>query len=75
MKLERQVCSLELSQSLKNLNVEHESAFTWVESHFVGDTRDYFENRSWTLRYGRPQFDLDERPLRADHLVSAFTVA
>ena len=61
MKIEYQVCSLELSQKLKDLGVPQESLFYW--------TPDF--NNDFDLIYGEPTSGWQRKGAR----VSAFTVA
>ncbi len=64
MKLEQQVCSLELARKLKKLGVKQDSLFWWVE---------IMENYKWTgeyeLEYEIPDYQ------RKTRSISAFTVA
>jgi hypothetical protein len=67
MKLEDQVCSLELAQKLKKLGVKQESMFYWVPSAMPNDPPS--QNYIWS-----PYFDQDGQEV-CDDDVSAFTVA
>ena len=60
MKLEDQVCSLDLAKRLKELGVKQESAFYWEDS--------YFHPGNWSL------FKSEGEP-RMNANVAAFTVA
>ena len=64
MKLEQQVCSLELAKRLRDLGVKQDGAFFWVEPCGGGE---------WILRDDE-SFD-HMASLAADDYVSAFTVA
>ncbi len=63
MKLEQQVCNLELAKKLKELGVKQESYFTWV--HW----RDDSEDDGWDVYH----FDNPSHTMGVDY--SAFTVA
>lgn len=65
MKLEEQVCSLELSKRLKELGVSQESYFTWVTGENVLDKKAYAHLVSGVQDY----------PLGWLDTYSAFTVA
>ena len=65
MKLEQQVCSLELAQKLKELGVKQESLFYWTYSNMFG-------NITFYLQYF-PEIEGGYDGLEND--VSAFTVA
>lgn len=60
MKIEQQVCSLELSKKLKELGVKQESYFAWVNI----ETHDPYIMPSYTEHY---KFD--------DYMISAFTAS
>jgi len=47
MKLEDQVCSLELAKKLYDLGFEHESHFWWAESHLTFRVTSTPMNRNW----------------------------
>jgi hypothetical protein len=70
MKLEEQVCSLELAKTLKELGVKQESAFWWVEGDLV-----------YRGEWGGPSDDASKRMEQKEldeymhALFSAFTVA
>lgn len=65
MKLEQQVCSLELAQKLKELGVKQESYFAW-NKFGSGEKGDDFE---WSIK------PVSEYRLASDRNCSAFTVA
>lgn len=70
MKLEQQVCSLELSKSLKELGVKQESAFVWRHWRYNGQV---------VLDERRPEYK-DYAPHRrmlpqTSDIAAAFTVA
>ena len=67
MKLESQVCSLELAQKLKELGVEQDSLFCWGEVNFSRSWADY----EWELHHK----DLFPKNWHNKNLVSAYTVA
>lgn len=64
MKLEDQVCSLELSKKLKELGVKQDSIFHWVIS----------EDGEWQL-YDPTEYKGWEEHLEPNEEISAFTVA
>jgi hypothetical protein len=64
MKLEQQVCSLQLAQELKELGVKQESAFQWLQ---YPHTRKGLPNE-WEVTYGN-------QPEGNTLWVSAFSVA
>lgn len=66
MKLEDQVCSLDLAKKLKELGVKQESQFWWVHSSWVGA-----EGEPWELGY---QGDFPGAGTQEEDY-SAFTVA
>lgn len=71
MKLESQVCSLELARNLKELGVRQESLFAWYQkgSYFSGDKHYEAEAPYVDNNYGEPN-DFPQKLLCA-----AFTVA
>lgn len=69
MKLEQQVCSLELAKRLKELNVKQESLFYWCGSHSNPDAP--WEIHNWKVYNSEFRF----RYYQSDDPISAFTVA
>lgn len=67
MKLEQQVCSLELSKRLRELGAEQESFFKWGNVHIDGQYH-------WSL-YVPPEYNKVPNPSLWVHGISAFTVA
>jgi len=67
MKVEKQVCSLELAKRLSKLRVKQESAF-WYEQIKIAGKNQW--RQEWTLA-----FNGFSKPYDAKHIVSAFTVA
>src|SRR5438874_1108848 len=72
MKLEQQVCSLELAKKLKELGAKQESLFYWVDLNFGGARG---ELKPYPMFY-QQQRPWDKGDLYSEHwLASAFTVA
>lgn len=69
MKLEQQVCSLELAKKLKELGVKQDSLFYWCGSHSNPDAP--WEIHNWKVYNSEFRF----RYYQSDDPVSAFTVA
>lgn len=67
MKLEQQVCSLELAKKLKELGVKQESLF-WYERVKVAGKNEWLKD--WTLA-----FNNNSKPYSEAYILSAFTVA
>jgi hypothetical protein len=51
MELEKQVCSLELAKRLKELGVEQQSYFVWVEANGHTELRDKTKHDFMTSAY------------------------
>lgn len=73
MKLESQVCSLELSKWLKELGVKHESLFWWVINFDKETVRLVYETK--TGYYLDTGAGYDPRLFKHLDMYSAFTVA
>lgn len=72
MKLEQQVCSLELAKRLKELGVKQESLFYWVDLNFGGKRGDL---KPYPMFY-QNQRPWDDGDLYSEYwLASAFTAA
>lgn len=72
MKLEDQVCSLELAKKLKELGVKQESAFIWAEKavdEFMGNV---YPSSEYSIHLREDYKSLSEEELEE---VAAFTVA
>lgn len=76
MKLEQQVCSLELAKRLKELGVKHESLFYWIEFRNESSPEDKWPNVYHNLiRKGQRNNWRERSYLKDLELYSAFTVA
>jgi hypothetical protein len=82
MKLENQVCSLELSKKLKELGVKQESLFYWCGKELYGKTmlNFYIETNDYLFGCGATSGEPDivpERIMKEDNeeIISAFSVA
>jgi hypothetical protein len=67
MRIEEQVCSLELAKRLKELGVKQESAFWWEQVKLAG-------KNEWAKQY-ELAFNNRAKPYSDLHIVCAFTVA
>jgi hypothetical protein len=74
MKLENQVCSLELARELKELGVKQESLFWWAfdkkQNGNWGEPNDAKYSYLWDVTYSAGLMEIN-----AEVVVSAFTVA
>ncbi len=67
MKLEQQVCSLDLAKRLKELGIKQESIVSWQLFHGWGQHEDKWEVRHYS--------DFRSTPENGDDVCAAFTVA
>lgn len=61
MKLENQVCSLELAKKLKELGAKQESAFYWGETSGLITEEEYLDFEDFASSIGKPQGTRVER--------------
>lgn len=80
MKLEQQVCSLELAKRLKELGVKQETYFVWWYTEAMSADVKYFPDqdwgkREWSLRVNAPLDANRKENLYGGRALAAFTVA